>query len=320
MALRPGYRLNPLPVVAEVLDLDLGRIHEEDVRQSLYADWMSYGVLVFRDLPVSNAQHLELSRVFGDLEMHPMPEIRSAQEPLLMELGGKKPGRAFVYDGDKLRVDRVAWHRDTAYTVEVAKGAMLRIVERPAEEGFTEFCDTALAYDALDDALKARLEGLEFKATLVLDQMLMRLGATWSTIREATQEECPGSKHNVPLDVLRRYPSVVHPLVVSHPESGRRCLYFSPTYLDEIIGMEPDESEALLRQLVEHATSPRFCYHHEWRENDLALWDNRRMMHAASGYDPRYRRRALRTTLAGSLKSGRLHDPEAVEARASLVD
>lgn len=320
MVERPGYELHPLAIAAEVHGLDISRIHDVETRASLYKDWMEHGVLIFRDMPVTNSEHLKVSRIFGELEMHPLPEIRNAEEPLLMDLGGKKATRAFVYDGNKLRVDRIAWHRDTAYTVEIAKGAMLRVVERPAEGGHTDFCDTAKAYDALSPEKKARIDGLEFKATLVLDQMLMRLGTTWKSLRPATEEECPGSKHNVPLEALQRYPSVVHPLVITHPESGRRCIYVSPTYLDEILGLEKAESDALLEQIVNHTISPRFCYRHHWRENDLVLWDNRRMMHAATGYDPQYRRKGLRTTLAGSLKSGRMYDPTKQQIKAALVD
>jgi taurine dioxygenase len=320
MIQRPGYELYPLPVAAEIHRLSLSQLCDEDMRAALYADWMAYGVLVFRGLPVSNAEHLELSRVFGELEVHPLPEIRNAEEPLLMDLGGKKATRAFVYDGDKLRVDRIAWHRDTAYTVAIAKGAMLRVVERPAEGGDTEFCDTAAAYDALPPALRAKIDGLEFKATLVLDQALMRLGTTWETLRPATEQECPGSKHNVPLEALKRYPPVVHPMVIEHPESRRRCIYVSPTYLDEILGMERSEGDALLKTIVKHTISPRFCYRHQWHEHDLVLWDNRRMIHAATGYDPKYRRRGLRTTLAGSLRSGRLYNPDDMPAEARLAD
>lgn len=320
MVERPGYELNPLAIGAEVHGLDLARIDDPATRSALYADWMDHGVLIFRGLPVTNAEHLALSRVFGELELHPLPEIRNAEEPLLMDLGGKKATRAFVYDGDKLRVDKIAWHRDTAYTVEIAKGAMLRLVERPAEGGDTDFCDTAKAYDALSAELKARIEGLEFKATLVLDQMNMRLGTTWSTLRPATEEECPGSKHNVPLEALSRYPAVVHPLVIDHPESGRKCIYISPTYLDAILGLDQVEGDELMALIVAHTLSPEFCYRHVWRESDLVLWDNRRMLHAATGYDPKYRRRGLRTTLAGSLRTGRMFDPAAQQAKATLVD
>jgi len=317
---RSGYQLKPLPVAAEVHSLDISQINEPEIRSNLYEDWMKHGVLIFRDMPVSNSQHIELSRVFGDLELHPLPEIRNDEEPLLMDLGGKKATRAFVYDGNKLRVDRIAWHRDTAYTVEIAKGAMLRLVDLPPEGGHTDFCDTAKAYDALSEKFKSRIDNLEFKATLVLDQMLMRWGKTWNTLRPATQEECPGSKHNVPLDALARYPAVVHPLVVEHPESGRKCIYISPTYLDEILGLERSESEELLKTLVDHTLSAEFCYRHHWHENDLVLWDNRRMIHAASGYHPKYRRRGLRTTLSGSLRSGRMYDPDSLKSNAELVD
>lgn len=311
---RKHYTLNPLPVAAEILGLDMSALGEEQLQKDLYADWLGHGVLIFRDTYVDNAQHIQLSRCFGDLEMHPLPEMRNEEEPFLMELGADKKGKAWVYDGGKLRVDRVAWHRDTAYTVEICKGAVARLVDRPPDDGFTDFCDTALAYDEAPAALKQRIERLESKATLVLDQMLMKRGVTWSTIRPATEEEAPGgTAHNVPLDAVARYPSVVHPLVVTHPESGRKCIYVSPTYLDCIVGLPEDESEALMDEVVDHLLSPRFLYRHQWRDGDIVVWDNRRMLHAATGYHPKYRRRLLRTTLSGSMKTGRFYD-RALEA------
>jgi taurine dioxygenase len=320
MKSRPGYKLKALPVGAEIVALDLLQIDAPDIRLSLFRDWMEHGLLIFRDLSVTNEQHLQLSRIFGDLELHPLHEIRNDEEPLLIDLGGKKATRAFVYDDNKLRVDRIAWHRDTAYTVAIAKGAMLRILERPSEDGHTDFCDTAKAYDALNEAVKIDIEDLEFKATLILDQSLMRLGTTWRKLRPATEEECPGSEHNVPLEALQRYPSVVHPLVIEHPESKRKCIFISPTYLDEILDLEEQESERMIKMIVNHTLSPDFCYRHRWQENDLVLWDNRRMMHSASGYDPKHRRRGLRTTLAGSFKSGKMYDSANQEIKGTLAD
>lgn len=319
MSSRPGYTLHVLPVGAEIQALDISQIQSPEVRSSLFDDWMEHGLLIFRDLSVTNAQHLELSRIFGDLELHPLHEIRNEEEPLLIDLGGQKSTRAFVYDGE-LRADRIAWHRDTAYTVEICKGAMLRVLERPEEGGHTDFCDTEKAYDALSEDIKAQIDDLEFKATLVLDQTLMLRGTTWETLRNPTEEECPGNEHNVPLEALKRYPSVVHPLVIEHPETKRKCIYISPTYFDEILGLEKSESDRLIEMIIDHTLSPQFCYRHRWRENDLVLWDNRRMMHAASGYDPKYHRRGLRTTLAGSLKSGRMFDPANQETKAALAD
>lgn len=317
---RRFYRVNPLPIAAEIHDLDLTRLGDADLTRDLYADWMRYGVLAFRNTPVDNAQHLALSRSFGELEMHPLPQIRNPEEPLLMQLGGNKPDKAYVYDDKDLLVGRVPWHRDTAYTVDISKGSMLRVLERPEEGGDTLFSDTAAAYDALPDHWKQRIAGLHFKATLRLDFREMSRGVTWSSIRWATDEEAPGSKPAVPHDMLARYPSVVHPMVIEHPESGRKCLYISPTYLDRVLDVSDEESDEILSFIVDHTLKPEFIYRHVWAADDLVLWDNRRMMHAATGYPPKYRRFALRTTLAGSLKSGRLYDSSAVEAKAELVD
>ena len=101
------------------------------------------------------------------------------------------------------------------------------------------------------------------------------------------------------------YPSVVHPAVLTHPESGRKCIFLSPTYVDFFLGMDQAESDALLDYLVTHMLRPRYVYTHRWAINDAMLWDNRRFMHAGRGNEPDDPRWGLRTTLAGPVRTGR---------------
>ena len=320
MATRKHYRLEPMPIAAEVFDFDFDYVEDPETRKSLYDDWMAHGVLVFRKTPVDNKKHLAISSIFGDPELHPLPQIRNEEEPLLMQLGGSKKDVVVVINGDQMITGRVPWHRDTAYTVDICKGAMLRVVERPRKYGQTLFCDTAIAYDALPKEWKDRLEGLEFKATLVLDYRKMKRGVTWDDIRFATEEEWPGSKLAVSEDALEKYPSIVQPMIATHPESGRKCIYISPTYLDFVLGVSERESDEILDFVVEHTLKREFIYSHEWQEDDLVVWDNRRMMHAAVGIEPTDNRMALRTTLSDPMKTGRLYNPKDVAAKGALVD
>ena len=321
MPSRP-FEILPLSVGAEIAGLDMDRPIAEGTRRELYAAWLDFGILVFKQVG-SAEKHIELSRCFGELEIHPFPEARAKENPLFIEIGGSKELPAFVYDGVDLRVNRIPWHRDTAYTPGICKGAMLRMLEAPPVEGETLFADTAKAYDELPEDVKTRLAGLEYKATLrlgTLDQT--RPGALWSTARAATAEEDPRGfgKQLYAMGAAARYPPVVHPAVLTHPESGRRCLFLSPTYLDHFLGLSQSESDALLRYLVDHMTRPRYVYKHRWCADDAILWDNRRFMHAAVGNRLEHRRRGLRTTLAGQLTTGRYFEDAAAAGAAALVD
>ena len=106
--------------------------------------------------------------------------------------------------------------------------------------------------------------------------------------------------------------------VLAHPESGRKCLFLSPTYVDRFLGLDQAESDALLRRLTAHMLQPRYVYRHRWRVNDAIVWDNRRFMHAGMGNRPGEPRFGLRTTLAGPLRTGRYFDEDA--GRAGGVD
>jgi taurine dioxygenase len=305
------FAVRPLSVGAEVLGLAPGAEDDARVKAGLYAAWLDYGILLFRNVD-SIERHLAISRCFGELEIHPMPEVRYPGNPYFIEIG-KDPVR-YVYDGGDIRVNRIPWHRDTAYTPDICKGAMLRMLEAPAHEGETLFADTAKAYDDLPAALKARLEGLEYKATLRTDHVAQtRPGALWKTVRRADGTVSDDA-------ISRPYPPVVHPAVLTHPESGRKCIFLSPTYVDFFLGLEPEASQALLRDLVEHMLQPQYVYEHSWSVNDAIVWDNRRFMHAAWGNRPEERRYGLRTTLAGPTRTGRYFDPQAKAPAMSPAD
>jgi len=300
-----------MTVGAQILGLSPGSENDPEIKAALYAAWLAHGILLFEDIETTE-RHLALSRCFGELEIHPFPEIRSPENPLLVEIGGRKRGPAYVYDGTDLRANRLPWHRDTAYTPDICKGAMLRMLEIPSIGGETLFADTALSYEDLPADVKARLNGLEYKATLRLSALAQtRPGAIWKTARPATKEEDPDGGTVSDDDAMgaARYPSVVHPAVLVHPESGLKCIFLSPTYVDCFLGMGQSESSELLEYLVAHMLKPRYVYTHTWSVNDAILWDNRRFMHAGAGFNPGEPRRALRTTLAGPLRTGRLFDP-----------
>jgi taurine dioxygenase len=305
----PGrnFDVRPMPVGAEIIDLDMSLPIAPETQSALYDAWLQHGILLFTGLETT-VQHLALSRCFGELELHPIYEVRSKEDDLLIDIGGPRRGPAYVYDERDLRVSRIPFHRDTAYTPDICKGAMLRMLEVPVNEGETMLCDTAKAYDALPQSMKDRLEGLEYKATLRLTAVdQTRPGAFWKTARIATREEDPdgGYSDAQQPSVKARYPSVIQPAVLTHPESGRKCIFLSPTYVDRFIGLSQDQSDELLNYLVDHQVRPEFIYKHKWRINDAIVWDNRRFMHAGMGNHPDEKRWGVRTTLAGAVRTGR---------------
>jgi taurine dioxygenase len=317
-----SLEIQPLNVGARVHGVDYDKL-DAKAASVLYDLWLEYGFLVFSGVD-SIERHLQITRCFGELEIHPFPEVRFKENPFLIELGGQKAPAAMVYDGTEVRLNRIPWHRDTAYTPGICKGAMLRMVEVPPEEGETLVADTAAAYDDLSADVKDRLVGLEYKATLRLGSIdQTRPGAIWKTVREATAEEDPRGKigdKGYDDSANTRYPSVVHPALLEHPESGRKCIFLSPTYVDYFIGLEPAESQDLLVYLTDHMTKPKYVYKHSWTVDDAIIWDNRRCMHAAVGNRVDHPRRGLRSTLAGSLQTGRYFDPNAVAPDLQLAD
>jgi taurine dioxygenase len=309
-----------MQVGARIVGLPDGAETDADVKAELYAAWLKHGVLIFENID-STDKHLAVSRCFGELEVHPFPPARSPEHPLLIEIGGAKRTHAYVYDGTDLRINRIAWHRDTAYTPDICKGAMLRMVQVATRDGETMVCDTAAAYDELPADVKAKMAGLEYKATLRLTPMQQtRPGAFWKTVRAATREEDPEWGNTTDTSIIAKYPPVVHPAVLVHPESGRKCIFLSPTYVDFFLGMEPAESQDFLEYLVDHMLQPRFVLKHKWAIDEAMVWDNRRMMHSSPGNTPDQHRKGLRTTLAGATRTGRYFDEGAKATAPLLVD
>ncbi|TAL04811.1 MAG: hypothetical protein EPO08_00310, partial [Rhodospirillaceae bacterium] len=113
-----NFTVKSMQVGAEIVGLSEGAESDPEVKAELYAAWLKHGVLIFKDIN-STEKHLAISRCFGELEIHPFPPARSREHPLLIEIGGDNRNQAYVYDESDLRVNRIAWHRDTAYTPDI---------------------------------------------------------------------------------------------------------------------------------------------------------------------------------------------------------
>lgn len=296
--------IKPLPnaIGVEVLGLDLSEDIDKDTANRLYTAWQSAGIMLFRSIGTTPERQLNLSRVFGELEIHPIENIRLEDYPELIWLANKDATSAPLYYYDDIpTVSRIPWHSDLVYTTTPNRGALLRMVDMPAQGGETGWVDTAAAYEALDNETKQLIEDKEGLFQFILNPCDMRFG------RMNVKRDDNSNKANE-ANFYPDFPDIAHPLVWTHPETGKKSLAVSPLHLRSMVGNENAEADALLNNLVDHATSGEFTYIHQWQPNDMVLWDNWRTMHCALGHPPELKRMVHRTTIKGSHAFGRVLD------------
>lgn len=300
----PELNIRPLDNAgAQVTGFDWAGPIPDAIAEELYAAWLDYGVLVFPKAGANNEVHVRLSRVFGELEIHPLKALQAPDFPELAPFGDEKPARdssRVLSDGETL-VGFLYVHQDTAYTTCICKGSMLRMMRIPDEGGDTLFWDTAKAWTDLPEAMQEKLKTLSTIQMMRVIPPPRLWGKPGSHCAPEDFEAYRDGLANYP----QEYPLVLHPMAVTHPESGLKTLLLSPQGYVGIDGMEQDEADALFEAVVAHALRPEYEYRHRWSVNDMVLWDNRRMMHMAVGWPPGQVRFAYRTTLKNGLETGR---------------
>jgi len=279
-----AIRVTPLTEVfaAEIAGVDIARPVDDATWAESRAAFEEHSVLVFRRARLDDETQVAFSRRFGALEitrsMNPAAGTPFARQSNLdIKTGGVIPpdDRRMVY-----QLANMLWHSDSSFKAVPSLCSLLSARIVPPEGGATEFASTRTAYSSLPDALKRRAEG----AIAVHD-------FSWS--RDQVR---PGF---FTAEERAVYPPVPHRLVRVNPVNGRRCLFLG-AHASYIEGLPIDDGRALLAELLEHVTQPRFRYRHEWTEGDLVIWDNRCVLHRATPYDSvRHQRLLQRTTVSG---------------------
>jgi alpha-ketoglutarate-dependent 2,4-dichlorophenoxyacetate dioxygenase len=279
-----AIRVTPLTEVfaAEIAGVDIARPVDDATWAEIRAAFEEHSVLVFRRARLDDETQVAFSRRFGALEitrsMNPAAGTPFARQSNLdIKTGGVIPpdDRRMVY-----QLANMLWHSDSSFKALPSLCSLLSARIVPPEGGATEFASTRAAYPSLPDALKRRVE----HAIAVHD-------FSWS--RDQVR---PGF---FTAEERAVYPPVRHPLVRVNPVNGRRCLFLG-AHASYIEGLPIDDGRALLAELLEHVTQPRFRYRHEWTEGDLVIWDNRCVLHRATPYDSvRHQRLLQRTTVSG---------------------
>jgi taurine dioxygenase len=264
---------------AEVVGVDLAERQDATVCDELNRAFVEHSVLVFRDQHLSPQNLLQAVRWFG--EVFPQHNTRFA----LPDCGEIHyiSNQDFFPDGRRY-IPGEGYHTDHSNAAEPPKATVLHAVQLPEEGGDTQFVNMQRAYEDLTPAMKARIGGL--RAVHVYqsrhsERKLMGLS-------DAAREKVPDA--------------VVHPLVRTHPENGRKSLYLNPIRIEGIIGIDEHEALALLDELLAHATQARYEYRHRWRAGDMVMWDNRCLLHKANGdYDMQQVRYLYRVMLKGDV-------------------
>jgi taurine dioxygenase len=266
---------------AEVTNVDLRHLGDAGFA-SIHQAWIGHQVLVFRDQHVSDADLIAFSRRFGDLDHAPVQEngrrIANGLPEIYVVSNVIKNGVAIGSLGN----GEAVWHTDMSYLPAPPKASMLFALEIPPAGGDTWFCDMYAAFDRLPPELRQRALGLRVKHDGTYNSGgYVRQGIT-------------------PSDDPRRAPGTLHPLVCTHPESGRRMLYLGRRRMAWIEGLDLQASEALLDEIWSWATAPEISFGHRWRVGDLVVWDNRCTMHRRDPFDASGRRVMHRTQIKGA--------------------
>ncbi|HEV8519877.1 MAG TPA: TauD/TfdA family dioxygenase [Burkholderiales bacterium] len=278
-----ALNLRPLSYVlgAEVCDFDVTRdISERDFGE-LYRAFLEHGILLWRNQKITREQHIEFSRRFGELDKHDaLPRDRHPDYPeILMVTNEPKADGA---PSDTKYTGR-QWHSDMSFTLVPSLGSLLRSITVPAVGGDTLFANMYTAYDALSDGMKKMIAGLH--------------GIHLSGTRKIANSETGVARAE---EQKRINPPIAQPVVRIHPETGRKALYIGEK-VKSFDGMTEDESRPLIDYLCRHATKHEFVYRHQWKANDILLWDNRCTLHCALGdFDENERRHMERTTVLGT--------------------
>ena len=267
--------LTPLtPIIGvQVSGIDLRHPLEAAVLRELREALLDWKVLFFRDQDITTEQHLAFARQFAELEVHPFaPSKPGYPEVLAITHNSESRGRENT------------WHSDVTWREIPSLGSVLRAIEIPSVGGDTLFADMYAAYEGLSDAVKAKIEGRRAVHDFAhFRRSLVKAGKTPQEIEAFN----------------KAYPMVEHPIVRIHPETGREALYVNAAFTQHIVGLDKEESDALLAHLYAQAAIPEYQCRFRWETNSVAFWDNRASQHyAASDYWPAVRRME-RVTIIG---------------------
>jgi alpha-ketoglutarate-dependent taurine dioxygenase len=259
-----GAEISGVDLTAELPDEVI-----DEVRQALH----DYKVIFFRDQPLTTHQHVAFARRFGELEFHPFLPSNTG-EPELVRF--EKSAEVSGYEN--------SWHHDVTWRECPSMGAVLHAVAVPPRGGDTLFADMYAAYDGLDEVTRKEIDEL--------------IG-----VHDFTQTFGHSMSREKRVEMQKQYPAVRHPVVCTHPGTGKLHLYVNRAFTSHIEGMDLDQSRGLIDRLCRTADAPEIQCRFTWEQDSVAFWDNRAVQHyASSDYWP-HKRTMERASVVGSRPS-----------------
>ncbi len=247
---------------AEVRGLDLSEPLSDPEIATIHRALLDHLVLLFPGQRITDEELVRFTSYFGT----PVEHVRKQRDRPVKEIffisNVRENGELIGALGN----EDVSFHSDLSYLPQPGTLSLLYAVDIPSTGGDTHWCNCCAAYDALDESTKSELKGLR-------------------------------ALHRHSVDSQNPPEPVTHPVVCTHPESGRQALYVGPHLTKSMIGLSPADSDALLKRLYEHQSQPRFVWTHSWRVNDLVMWDNRPTLHRRDGFPDTERRVMKRTQI-----------------------
>ena len=270
-------------VGAEIVSLDLSRPLNDADFARVHRAHLDYNVVVFRDQRITPQQQIDFSRRFGVLQIHVLKQFLLANHPEVFIISNIVENGQPVGLGDAGKY----WHSDLSYKEFPSLGSMLLAQELPEEGGDTLFASQQLAYETLPAELRQAIDGKRAAHSYTARYA----DEVFKGIRRPTLTEAQ----------LAEVKAVVHPVVRTHPETGRKGLFVNENFTTHILDVPEDESRQILTELYAHSAKPEFIYRHQWQPNDMVFWDNRALIHLATGCPSHLRRRMHRTTIQGDV-------------------
>lgn len=265
---------------AEIRDIDLAHI-DDATFTAIHDVWIRFQVLRFHNQKLTDAKLVAFSRRFGELDIAPPNEngtrdVEGFPEILVIS--------NVVEDGveiGSLGSGEAAWHTDMSYIPTPPIGSVLYAWEVPRRGGSTSFLNMYRVLETMPDSLRRKIEGRYIKHDATTNSA--------GYLRAGTENS----------DDVRTSPGTAHPIIITHPETGRDTLYLGRRHRAYVVDMNVDASEALLGELWSHTNQKEFTWHQEWSVGDLVMWDNRCTMHRRDAFDSKDRRIMHRTQIKG---------------------
>ena len=258
--------MNPV-IGAEIHGLDLSKPLGERTVAGIKQALLDHQVIFFRGQELDPDSHMRLAGIFGELEPpHPIfPKIESHPQIAVLENGENRPPETNI------------WHTDVTWRDKPPLGSVLYGAEIPASGGDTMWASMTALYEALSPSMQKMLEGLRAVHSIAV----FANSGNYETSQDAERM----------MEVLKLYPPQSHPVIRTHPETGKKALFVNATFTTHIEGLPLDESAAILKFLAEKVKTPEFQVRFKWEKGSVAIWDNRATQHyAVADYYPQYRR------------------------------